>query len=183
MDNNKMMIAMLGVVAVLLAVIAGILIFKSPTAAVVAADPAAAASGANAGSTGAAAGAGSSATGMQSTTPVTDPAKATKVPAGTEPKAYVEKYFKAIMAKDYKSAYNMLPADKKAAQTADAYAQTLTGYGFTGFTMGDTTPAGDKMTVTATAKTGSGDFPYTFTFQKYNGGWVLMSRVLSGMGN
>lgn len=179
MDNTKMTVALLGVVAVLLAVIAGILIFKAPSSAVVATDTSATAADANGASANAAA---QAPPGMTQTTPVSDPAKATKVPGGQTPKAFVEAYFKAIMSKDFKAAYNMLPADKKASQTADQYGQTLAGYGFTGYTMGAEQDAGDKATVSATAKTGSGDFPYSFTFQKYNGGWVLMARTLQGMG-
>lgn len=169
MSNNKMLVALLGVVAVLLAVIAGILIFKSPSAATapVTSNPAA-----------------TNPT-PQPTTPAGpfDPAKATKVPAGMDPKVFVENYFKAIVKADYATAYNMLPVDKKQSYgSADAFGTQLKSYKASGYTMGKTATSGKDVTVEATLKTPSAPFGYTWTLEKYKTGYVVKSRTLSGMG-
>ncbi len=169
MSNNKMLVALLGVVAVLLAVIVGILIFKSPSAATapVTSNPAA-----------------TNPT-PQPTTPAGpfDPARATKVPAGMSPAAFVENYFKAIVKADYATAYNMLPVDKKQSYgSADAFGTQLKSYKASGYTMGKTSTSGKDVTVEATLKTPSAPFGYTWTLEKYNNGYVVKSRTLSGMG-
>jgi hypothetical protein len=172
MSNNKMLVALLGVVAVLLAVIAGILIFKSPSSAV---PDATATAPATANPTAA------------NPTPAPsgpfDPAKATKVPAGMDPKVFVENYFKAIIKADYATAYNMLPVDKKQSYgSADAFGTQLKSYKASGYTMGKTATSGKDVTVEATLKTPSAPFGYTWTLEKYKTGYVVKSRTLSGMG-
>lgn len=111
-----------------------------------------------------------------------DPAKATKVPAGMKPEAYVKAYFEAVVKGDYKKAYDMLPADKKAAQDAESFGNQLKGYGMNGYKMGASKTQGDDTSVEATAKTPNGDFGYTWTFTKVKGELVVKSRTLTGMG-
>jgi hypothetical protein len=179
MSNNKTMIALLGVVAVLLAVIAGILLFK-PSSDVPGVDP-------NAAVTANQAGANQTSTPNPSmpTQPAGpfDPAKATKVPASETPEQFVKAYFDAVVKGDYTAAYNMLPTDMKASYaSAQAFGEQLKSYGASGFTMGENKTSGDQASVSASLKTSGGDFGYTWTFVKYNGAWVVKSRALSGMG-
>jgi cell division septation protein DedD len=180
MSNNKTMVALLGVVAVLLAVIAGVLLFK-PSTDVPGVDPAAVTQQPSSTGTG-------TPTGMPGGAPTPapsgpfDPAKATKVPAGQTPQQFVEGYFKAITKGDYGAAFKMLPAEKQSSQTAEQFAQQLQGYGLNGYEMGKATVQGDEAVVEGTAKTSAGNFGYTWTLVKYKGGWVVKSRSLTGMG-
>jgi hypothetical protein len=174
MSNQKMIIAALGVVAVLLAVIVGVLILKPTTPGV---NTGAGAAGAASTATGA----GSSSMPAPANLPF-DPKTATKVPAGTEPKAYVDKYFTALEKGDYKTAFAMLPLNNKSGQTAESYGSTMKSYGMTKHSMGAVQSKGDTTTVAATATTVGGPFPYIWTFVKYNGGWVVVSRAIGGMG-
>jgi hypothetical protein len=176
MSNNKMLVALLGVVAVLLAVIAGLLIFKSPSSSVPDATTTAPVT--------------ANPTAPGTTAPVTaptgpfDPAKATKVPVGVKPDVFVENYFKAIIKNDWNTAYAMLPMDKKASYgTAASFGQQLASYKATGYKMGPTTVKGNDTEVQATLNTPGGNFGYTWTLEKYKGGFVVKSRTLTGMGN
>jgi hypothetical protein len=172
MSNQKMIIALLGVVAVLLAVIVGVLVFKGPSSNVAAVDP-------NAGVVPSTTTSGT----MPAATPAApfDPKVATKV-VGT-PKDHVNKYFGSIVKGDYTTAYNLLPTDKKTSYgSADAFGQQLKGYGATGFTMGKDTLTGDTEVVDATLNTSGGPFTYIWTFVKVNGAWVVKSRAIGGMG-
>lgn len=174
MSNNKMLVALLGVVAVLLAVIAGLLIFKGSSSTVP--DATATAPAATT----------ATSTGMPTTAPSGpfDPAKATKVPAGVTPDVFVENYFKAIIKADWNAAYAMLPMDKKASYgTAASFGQQLASYKATGYKMGTTTTKGTDTEVQATLNTPGGNFGYTWTLEKYKGGYVVKSRTLTGMGN
>jgi hypothetical protein len=166
-----------------LAVIAGILILKPSTAADTASLPPAGTQGGTAQTPGTGTGTGTG----QTMPPATqsgpfDPAKATKVPAGQKPEEFVEGYFKAITTGKYGDAFKMLPAEKQAAQTEQQFADQLKGYGMTGYTMGKSATNGDEVSVEASVKTGSGSFGYTWTLVKYNGGYVVKSRTLTGMG-
>lgn len=173
MSNQKMIIALLGVVAVLLAVIVGVLVLKpasgTDTAAVPPATPATPSTGAP--------------TGMPTQTPAGpfDPKTATK--AVGDPKAHVDKYFSSIVKGDYATAYNLLPKDKQASYgSASSFGSQLKSYGASGYTMGAVTSKGNEEDVIATLKTSGGDFPYTWVFVKYNGQWVVKSRNIGGMG-
>jgi hypothetical protein len=173
MSNQKMIIALLGVVAVLLAVIVGVLLFKSPSSDIAAVDPNALPPTTTTG------------TGTPAPTPAPagpfDPAKATKVVG--DPKAHVDKYFSAIVKKDWKTAYDLLPVDKKASYgSADSFGQQLASYGANGYKMGAVQTKGDQETVSATLETSGGGFTYNWTFVKYNGTWVVKSREIGGMG-
>jgi hypothetical protein len=172
MSNQKMIIALLGVVAVLLAVIVGVLVFKGPSTNVASTtDPTAVApTTANPAVPAASAESGPF-----------DPAKATKV-TGT-PKSHVAKYFDSIVKGDYKTAYALLPVDKQASYgSADSFGTQLKSYGATGYKMGSDKPAGDTETVEATLNTSGGGFTYIWTFVKYKGAWVVKSRAIGGMG-
>lgn len=172
--SNRTILVLLGVIVVLLIAIIAFFFFRgSDTAST--ATPGAQAPGAT--DTG-------SATGMPgATAPVEfDPATATKVPAGETPEQYVVAYFDAVVAGDYATAYERLPADKKAASTQEQYAEQLKGYGMTEYTIDDATESGDEAQVTATAVMPGGSFTYLWTFVKDGDGWLVKSRTLPGMG-
>ena len=175
MSNQKMIIALLGVVAVLLAVIVGVLVFKPAdvpsvdTTALDASTPSAS----------------QMTTGANSGIPVTDPNApfdATKAtPVSGDPKTHVEKYFGAIVKGDYATAFALLPTDKKA-NGEQAFADQIKGYGMSSFKIDSVTPNGDTTTVNATVQTTGGPFTYIWTFVKANGKWVVKSRAIGGMG-
>jgi hypothetical protein len=93
----------------------------------------------------------------------------------------VKKYFDAVVAQDYTTAFKLLPTDKQA-QGEQAFAQQIAGYGMDKFTMGKADVGTDKATVEATANTSGGPFTYIWTFVKYKGEWVVESRKIGGMG-
>jgi hypothetical protein len=124
-------------------------------------------------------------TGMTGTTTPAefDPAVATQVPAGETPEQYVSAYFEAVVAGDFQTAYDRLPADKKAAQDVTSFGEQLKGYGVTAFTIDNVAEEGDEAQVTATATMPGGAFAYLWTFVKDGDGWLVKSRTLPGMGN
>lgn len=111
-----------------------------------------------------------------------DPAVATKVPDGETPEQYVKTYFDAVVAGDFTTAYDRLPADKKAAQDAASFGQQLTGYGVTSYTIDSAVEEGSEAKITATATMSGGAFQYLWTFVKDGDGWLVKSRTLPGMG-
>ena len=127
---------------------------------------------------------GTATTGMPPTTASGpfDPATATKVPAGETPEQYVKAYFDAVVAADFQTAYDRLPADKKAAQDVNAFSSQLTGYGVSAYTIDSATEEGEEAQVTATATMAGGSFQYLWTFVKDGDGWLVKSRTLPGMG-
>lgn len=166
---NRMVMILVGVIVVLLLAIVAYFVFagdKSGSTADTAATDTAAT------------------TGMPAATTATefDAATATKVPAGETPEEYVTAYFEAVVAGDFQTAYDRLPADKKAAQDATAFGAQLKGYGVTAFTIDDVTEEGDEAKVTATATMPGGAFAYLWTFVKDGEGWLVKSRTLPGMG-
>lgn len=170
---NRTILALLGVIVVLLIAIIAFFFFRGSDTASTTPDaqaPAATDTG--------------SATSMPgATAPVEfDPATATKVPAGETPEQYVVAYFDAVVAGDYATAYERMPADKKAASTQEQYADQLKGYGMTEYTIDNATESGDEAQVTATAVMPGGSFTYLWTFVKDGDGWLVKSRTLPGMG-
>jgi hypothetical protein len=111
-----------------------------------------------------------------------DPATATKVPAGETPEAYVTAYFDAILAGDFATAYDRLPADKKAASTEEQFAEQLTGYGVAEYTIDDASEDGGEAQVFATAGMAGAQIQYLWTFVADGDGWLVKSRTLPGMG-
>lgn len=172
MSNQKMIIALLGVVAVLLAGIVGVLLLKPANADVATVDPAAVAADPNA--------AAQPPAGMGGApSEPFDPKTAT--PADGDPKAHVEKYFNAIVKKDFATAFKLLPKDKQA-QGQEAFAAQIQGYGMNKFTMGKADIKDDTAVVEATAETSGGPFTYIWSFKKVDGKWLVESRKIGGMG-
>jgi hypothetical protein len=170
MSDDKTLVYILGAAVVLLAVIAGVLIFRgSPTAAPV------------------------DTTGTQTQPPATmnpapsasiapfDPKTATKVVG--DPKNHVNKYFDAIMKGDFATAYKLLPTDKKVSYgTEAAFATQLKSYAAKSYSPPVASVSGDTETVTATLQTPQMSFTYVWTFVKYKGAWVVRGRAIGNMG-
>ncbi|MHB1340700.1 MAG: hypothetical protein ACYC77_11665 [Coriobacteriia bacterium] len=168
---NKGVLALLAVIVVLLGVIVAIILLQKPATTTTTTN-----TGTGSTATTAPAGMPPAATGEF------DPATATKVADGVTPEQHVEKYFSSIISGDYQTAYDLLPADKKAAQDAASFGEQLAGYGITEFTMGETTKEGDDTKVSATATMAGGSFDYVWTFTTVDGKLVVKSRELAGMG-
>ncbi len=107
-----------------------------------------------------------------------DLTKATKVPKGQSPEEFLKEYYEAIVKGDYASAYGKLPTYKKAEQTADQFAQTLKGYGVTGYEMDPTKTEGDQVTIEAFQKTPNGAFGTVWVFAKQGDSWVVKSKEM-----
>jgi hypothetical protein len=174
--QSKVVIALAAVVVVLVGVIVGLVVLKKPATP---SAPAASTSGTTAGGTTA-----NGTSGMPGSTPANvpfDPKTATKVAAGKTPEDHVKAYFDAVVKGDFATAYNLLPADKKAAQDEAAFAEQLKGYGITSYKIDNVTEKDDETQVLATASMAGGSFQYLWTFVKDGNDWLLKSRTLPGM--
>lgn len=169
---NKTVVALLAVVAVLLVVIVAIIILQKPAAAPVAT---------NTGTTGT-----GTSTGAMPSTPAADvpfdKATATKVAAGVTPEEHVKAYFDALVKDDYKTAYALLPLDKKSAQDEATFAAQLADYDVQSYTIDDVKTTDTGAEITATATMAGGGFQYLWTFVKDGDTWYVKSRTLPGMG-
>ncbi|MDY0340022.1 MAG: hypothetical protein RBS17_02250 [Coriobacteriia bacterium] len=112
-----------------------------------------------------------------------DPATATRVVEGVTPEQHVEKYFDAVLAGDYETAYAMLPTSKQESYgSVDAFSEQLTGYGMTDYSHDPAVEQGEETQVTATAVMPGGSFQYLWTFVKDGESWLVKARTLPGMG-
>jgi uncharacterized membrane protein len=181
--NNTLVIALV-VIAVLLAAIVGVIIYRQNTAvpAVTATAPATTPAPAEGSASGAMGGGMGGATGGTSTPAEVDPATATKVPNGTDPAEYVNAYYEACAKGDWQAAYDMLPADKKAGNSPDALKEQVSGYGIESFTVSKAEIKGDSASVNAEQVTGQyGTFVNTWTFTKDGETWLVASKAVTGM--
>jgi hypothetical protein len=111
-----------------------------------------------------------------------DATTATKVPAGEQPIAFVEDYYKAVVKGDYQTAYQHLPEAKKEAQSLADFESQLKGYGITSYTMGTSNTSGSTMTIEAGEVAGAyGTFTTIWTFVKQGDSWLLQSKAVAGM--
>lgn len=182
-QNNNTLVIGLVVVAVLLAAIVGVLVWQSNASKP---QPAAQAPATEAPQGGAPQGMGGAPQGMGGAAPATpaevDPKSATKVPEGTEPEAFVKGYYAACDKGDWKSAFDALPADKKAGNSPEALEQQVSGYGVKSFEITGAQVQGDQATVTVDQVTGSyGTFENTWVFVKKDGQWFVASKAVTGM--
>lgn len=176
--QSKVVIALVAVVVVLVGAIVGLVVLKKP------ATPAAPANGATAGGSATGGSASNGTSGMPGSTATNapfDPKTATKVAAGKTPEDHVKAYFDAVVKGDFATAYDLLPADKKAAQDEAAFAEQLKGYGITSYKIDDVTEKDGETQVLATATMAGGSFQYLWTFVKDGDAWLLKSRTLPGM--
>lgn len=113
---------------------------------------------------------------------VFDPATATVVAAGKTPEQHVRAYFDAVVAKDFATAFKLLPTSKQQEYGDEAaFTSQLSGYGITAYTIDNSTESGTDWQVTATATMGGGNFSYLWTFVKDGDKWLVKSRELPGM--
>jgi len=132
-------------------------------------------------STGAGTGAMGAATGAAASTDF-DPKTATKVAAGTTPEKWVDAYYAAADKGDWETAYNHLPAAKKAGSSPDALKQQVEGYGVVGYKVVSATEEGNKATVVVDQQTSQyGTFENTWVFQKDGDTWLVASKAVTGM--
>ncbi len=179
-NNQQTVVIGLVVIAALLAAIVGVLIWQQSKAATTVPAPTAQTAPATTPTTGQQPPAGM---GQQSpaAAPV-DPKSATKLPKGTEPEAWVTKYYTACDKGDWQAAFDALPADKKAGNSPDALKQQVEGYGVKSFKVTGATVEGDKATVKVDQVTGGyGTFENTWTFVKKDGVWLVESKAVTGM--
>lgn len=170
--QSKVVLALAAVVVVLVGVIVGLVVLNKP------ATPSTPATAPTDGT------ASNGTDGMPGSTPTDvpfDPKTATKVAAGKTPEEHVKAYFDAVLDSDFATAYDLLPADKKAAQDEAAFAEQLKGYGITSYTIDDVTEKDVEAQILATASMAGGSFQYLWTFVKDGDGWLLKSRTLPGM--
>jgi len=181
-SNQQTIVIGLVVIAALLAAIVGVLIYQQSQAAslpepnvqATPADP-------TAGQQMPPAGMGGT-TGGQSAPAEFDPTKATQVPDGVEPEAYVTAYYEACDKGDWQAAFDALPVDKKAGNSPEALKEQVTGYGIKEFKVTGATVEGDKASVKVDQVTGSyGTFENTWTFVKKDGKWLVESKAVTGM--
>lgn len=174
LNNNRTLMYLLGVVVVLLVVIV-VLVFNStrsttPTASTT--PPSSVAPGAT------------SMPGVQPSTGAFDVKTATKVPAGTEPKAYVTTYYQSILDKKWETAFKMQPAASQANGTAKDFEQTQISYGMKSFKVLSATSQGDEAVVSVQQDLGTnGVWGATWTFVKSGSDWVVKERKVSMGGN
>jgi hypothetical protein len=171
-DTNRTMLYLLGVVVVLLVVIVALVVVRAQGTNQTAAVPP---------TTSAEAPANSAMPGVKpSTSADFDVKTATKVPSGTEPKAYVTTYYQSILDKKWDVAFKMQPAASQAGGTAKDFEQTQTGYGMKSFKIGSATVSGDTATVVAQQDLGTnGQWTVTWSFVKNGADWVVKSRAVA----
>lgn len=180
MTQQKQVTLLLGVVAVLLAAIVGILIYQAnavpgPTVdgtatSQTAQDPAAAATTPQG-------------TGVPAAAPEFDEATAPKVPADQTPEQFVNAYYQLTMDGDFDTAFTMLPTATQASYGDSAsYAAQLQGYGITGFSVDAQVEQDGNIYVVGTSETPQMPIAYTWTFvQGADGTWLAAGREMGGM--
>lgn len=164
--NQRGLVILLSVIAVMLALIIGVMIYMF-----------AGGLGGSSGSSSATSGMGASVDTSGSAT--FDPATATKVPDGMTQKEFVVQYHEYVVAKDYAKAYALLPAGSKAAYGSEsAFAAQLTEYNVTGYEIGQTEEAEDTYMIAAAMKTSQVNVAYVWTFKQVDGQWYAAQRDL-----
>lgn len=178
-NNQQTIVIGLVVIAALLAAIVGVLVYQTSKSNQVPA-PTATAPTTNTGTTGTMGGATGGTTAPTDT--AFDPKTATKLPAGTQPEAWVKAYYTACEKGDWKAAFDALPTAKKAGNSPDALKEQVTGYGIKSFKISSAVVNGDKATIKADQVTTSyGTFENTWTFVKQGGVWLVESKAVTGM--
>ena len=110
-----------------------------------------------------------------------DPATATKVPVGKDPKAYVSAYYQAILDKKWDTAFKMQPAASQTGSVAD-FQSTQTMYGMKSFEVKSSTATKTEATVVIEQDLGTnGTWNATWTFTKSGSDWLVKARKV-GMG-
>lgn len=172
--GQKQIPILLGVVAVLLAAVIGIIVWQNSKPAGNAVAPVPAASDMMA----------QQPAGMGAQAPEVefDPATAPAVPEGQTPLQYLNAYYQACSASDYTTAFDMLPiASQKYYGDVSGFEQTLKGYGITGFKVDAPVESGDTVSIIGWQEAQGMTFGYEWTFVKAEDGtWRVKSRTMAG---
>ncbi|MDA3935764.1 MAG: hypothetical protein PF636_02710 [Actinomycetota bacterium] len=171
MDQSKNMVTILLVtVAVLLAAIAGILVWQNTNdslpAPTVSTD----------------APTGTTIDPTVAVAPEFDPETAPVVPADQTPEQFVTGYYEACQAAEWEKAFYMLPTDKQAYyESVDGFASALMGYGVESFDVQPQVVGDGTISVVGTQQAQGMAFPYTWVFvQGADGQWLCQARNMGG---
>lgn len=175
MDQSKNMVTiLLAVVAVLLAAIAGLMVYQNMNDTLPAPTVGATDSGATV----------ADPSMPTVTTPVEfDPETAPVVPEGQTPEEFVTTYYELCQASEYEQAYYMLPVDKQQYYGDVAgFGDTLASYGITSFAVEPQVESDGVVKVVGTQEAQGMGFPYTWTFvEGEDGSWLCQSREMGGL--
>lgn len=111
-----------------------------------------------------------------------DPATAPAVPEGQTPYEYLNSYYEACAAKEYDTAYSLLPvASQQYYGDAASFAQTLESYGISEFSVDQPVESGDTIAVVGWQVAQGMTFGYEWTFVKADDDtWRVKSRTMVG---
>ena len=110
-----------------------------------------------------------------------DSKTATKLPSGMTPDQAMKAYSDAIMAANWTTAFNLLPAaGKKTYGSPEAMGAQLKQYGITGFKQGTATTKGSDTTIVIEEDTPAMNITYTWTFTKSGNDWLVKTRTMGG---
>jgi hypothetical protein len=111
-----------------------------------------------------------------------DPATAPAVPEGQTPLEYLTGYYEACAAKEYDTAYGLLPvASQQYYGDAASFEQTLEGYGISEFSVDEPLESGDSVSIVGWQVAQGMTFGYEWTFVKADDGtWRVKSRTMAG---
>jgi len=178
-NTQQYIVIALVVVAVLLAAVVGLMLFRPATTVP---EPTATAPTQTAPAGSAMPGAGGAAPAAGSNEPVEfDTKTATKVPSGMTPEELLKAYNEAVIAGKFEEAYKMLPLDKqKSYGDAAAYAQQVAAYGITSYETGKPKTEGDTMSIVGTQVTPQMPIAYTWVFKEVGDQWYVAAREMGG---
>lgn len=118
------------------------------------------------------------------TKPVSSKDPATVVPDNMTLEQFCDKYYKAWMAKDWKTAYELQPYGKKSQSDVNSFAQSRESYGLTGYEVEKPVVSGNVATVVAKMNLGqNGTWATNWTFIKNDKGqWTCQDSKVSMSG-
>jgi hypothetical protein len=177
--SQKQVVVLLIVIAALLAGIAGVIIYQQNNNSVPAPVATSQLSQQPATDGGAAAGGGVAPAGGGEFDPATAPA----VPTEMTPEEFVTEYYELTLAGSYDEAYVMLPTATQAYYgDSGGFANTLQGYGISGYSVDAPVEDGDTVTIVGHQEAQGMNFSYQWTLVKGDdGAWLVKSREMAGM--
>ncbi|HET6498248.1 MAG TPA: hypothetical protein VFH17_04270 [Coriobacteriia bacterium] len=111
-----------------------------------------------------------------------DVATAPAVPDGQTPLGYLTAYYEACAAGAYETAFSMLPiASQRYYGDAATFEETLRGYGIDGYSVDEPVETADTVSVVGWQTAQGMRFGYEWTFVKADDGtWRVKSRTMAG---
>lgn len=111
-----------------------------------------------------------------------DPATAPAVPEGQTPLEYLTAYYEACAAKEYETAYGLLPvASQQYYGDAASFEQTLESYGISDFSVDEPVESDDTVTIVGWQVAQGMTVGYEWAFVKADDGtWRVKSRTMAG---